>query len=333
MSEAGDIKPELDRADVEARAADFLQRRRFWDWGAAEDAELEFWLNESVLHRVAFLRLEAGQDRVERLAALGPAKPEPISAVSRAPFVSLFLRIAAVAAIAAVIGVAATNFFESPQDRLFSTQIGGRETVAFADGSRIELNTSTILRARMTTQERIVWLDKGEAYFRIKHDALHPFIVMVGDHRVTDLGTQFLVRREPAKLEVAVVQGRVTFDAPNRPQHTQVVLLAPGDVATAASGKLSVTTASARALDKELSWRRGVLVFDNTMLGDAAAQFNRYNRQKLIIADPAASSMTIVGTFRTSDVELFAHATRDALGLRIENRGNDIVISSRLRQH
>ena len=50
----------------------------------------------------------------------------------------------------------------------------------FADGSRIELNTNTVLRARMTTDQRIVWLEKGEAYFRIKHDSTHPFIVMVG---------------------------------------------------------------------------------------------------------------------------------------------------------
>ena len=39
---------------------------------------------------------------------------------------------------------------------------------------------------------------------------------MAGDHRVTDLGTKFVVRRDPRQLEVAVVQGRVRFDAPDK---------------------------------------------------------------------------------------------------------------------
>ena len=43
--------------------------------------------------------------------------------------------------------------------------------VSFADGTRIELNTDTVLRARMTTSERTVWLDQGEAYFQVKHDS------------------------------------------------------------------------------------------------------------------------------------------------------------------
>ena len=76
---------------------------------------------------------------------------------------------------------------------MFSTEVGGHETVTFSDGTRIELNTNTVLRARMTTAQRTVWLDKGEAYFQVKHDPAHPLTVIAG-HRVTDLGTEFLVR-------------------------------------------------------------------------------------------------------------------------------------------
>jgi len=325
MSGAGEIKAQAPREEIEARAAEFLQRRRFWNWSAEDDAALESWLSQSVLHRVAYLRLEAGLDRIERLAALAPAE----SKQARAPFIPMMLRIAAVLGVVAVAGVAAANYFLRPHDRVFSTPLGGHETVSFADGSEIELNTATSLRARMTTEERIVWLDRGEAFFHIKHDPLHPFVVMVGDHRVTDLGTEFLVRRSPRKLEVTVVQGQVSLDTPDGLSRSHAVLLTPGDVATASAGKVSVATATTRDLANELSWRHGVLIFDNATLGDAAAEFNRYNRQKLIVADPAASSMTIVGTFRTSDMILFAHAARDALGLSIAAKGDDIVISSR----
>ena len=178
----------------------------------------------------------------------------------------------------------------------------------------------------MTTQERVVWLDRGEAFFQIKHDAAHPFVVMVGDRRITDLGTQFVVRREPSRLKVAVMQGRVWFDPADRQQPSQSAMLTPGDVATVAANKMSVTHASPRVLAKGLSWRRGVLVFDNTTLADAAAELNRYNREQLVIADPAIASETIGGTFRTDDVEAFARVAKSALGLHIANNGAEMIV-------
>jgi transmembrane sensor len=315
--------------EIDARAADFLQRRRFWDWSADDEAALQSWLKEAVLHRVAFLRLEAGLERVERLALLQSEAPAP--AARR--FFPMMLRSAAVFAAIAIMGATGAHYLGKPTDRFYSTPIGGHETVRFADGSEIELNTATSIRARMTTQERIVWLQNGEAFFHIRHDPLHPFVVMVGNHRVTDLGTEFLVKSGPKQLQVTVVQGQVSFDTPDSLSRSQAVLLTPGDVATAAAGKVSIATVSTRTLNDELSWRHGVLVFDNATLAEAAREFNRYNRDNLVIADPAAASMTIVGTFRTSDMKLFAQATRDALGLSIYQRGNDIVISSASHTH
>jgi transmembrane sensor len=191
----------------------------------------------------------------------------------------------------------------------------------------VELNTNTVLRARMTTQERVVWLDKGEAFFQIKHDPAHPFVVMAGDHRVTDLGTQFMVRRDPGRMEVAVIQGRVTFDRPDAPTRSQVALLMPGDVATATAEGMRVTKAADKVLTNELAWRSGLLVFDKTTLADAAAQFNRYNRIKLVIADPAAALVTIDGTFKVHNIGDFTHLAQAVLGLRIAIHGDEVVIS------
>jgi len=80
-------------------------------------------------------------------------------------------------------------------------------------------------------------------------------------------------------------------------------------------------------LERELGWRRGVLVFHDTALADAAAQFNRYNEQKLVVADSAIAKMTVDGTFPENRIETFARVTRDVLGLHVEERGGEIVIS------
>ncbi len=316
--------PSRDAADIEATAADWLQRRSFWTWSKNDQAALDAWLARSMAHQLAYWRLEAAWDRTERLEALRANAGE---AARRGQVWSAPLKIAAALGIAAVIGLGAAHYIMQPRDRLYTTAVGGREMVSFADGTKVELNTDTVLRARMTTNRRTIWLEKGEAYFQVKHDPKHPFVVFAGDHRITDLGTKFLVRRDPGRLEVALMEGRVRFGAIDASPKSKSALLVPGDVVTATASTMFVTHKSKPALARQLGWQHGMLVFDNMTLADAANEFNRYNRQKLVIADQNVARLTIVGTFHTTDVKAFIDVAEDVFKLHVENNGNEIVIS------
>jgi len=318
--------PELASAfDVEERAADWLERSVSEHWTDEDRSALDAWLAQSPAHTIAYWRLKAAWGRTRRLVVLGDVAAEPERA-DRRIFPAVW-KFAAGFALAAIIGVAAASVMLHPHDRTYSTPVGGHEMVNFADGSSIELNTNTVLRARMTTDQRIVWLDRGEAYFQIKHDPAHPFIVMAGNHRVTDLGTKFSVRRDTGKLRVAVMQGRVSFDATDAQGASQVALLTPGDVATATANKISVHRASKKVLTLDLSWRHGALVFDNTSLADAATEFNRYNRQQLVISDAAVANLKIYGTFRADNVGDFTQLAEAVFSLKVAASGNRIVLS------
>jgi transmembrane sensor len=313
--------------EIKTRAAQWLERQERPDWSEKDRAELEEWLAQSTAHEVAYVRLESAWARTERLVVLRPlaaAKANTPEQIGRKHFAPVLIRAAAVFTLVAALAVGAYYTLQ-PLDRTYSTPVGGRETLTFADGTRIELNTNTVLRARMTTDQRIVWLNRGEAFFQVKHDATHPFIVMIGEHRVTDIGTQFSIRRGQNDVQVAVTQGRVTFDAPG--VASQAALLKQGDVAVASAQSMSVTRKTTQALSDELGWRRGIIVFRHTTLADAAAELNRYNRVKLIVTDPLAARRTIGATFRTSDVELFARVAEVALGLHVADRGNEIEVS------
>ena len=183
------------REEIEAQAADFLQRRRFSRWTSADDAQLEAWLDEATAHRVAFLRLETRAVRIERLADLRPPRLNPKVSASRIRFKLPLLVAFASVALVAVVGIAVEQLYQQPADRIYSTEVGGQAILKFADRTQIALDTDSVVRVRMTSDQRTVWLEKGEAYFRVAHDAAHPFSVIVGNHRVTDLGTEFLVRR------------------------------------------------------------------------------------------------------------------------------------------
>jgi transmembrane sensor len=82
----------------------------------------------------------------------------------------------------------------------------------------------------------------------------------------------------------------------------------------------------ARELSNELGWRRGMLIFRHETLGEAAAEFNRYNTEKIVV-DPSVAHLEIRGTFHTVDIALFARMTEKALGLHTSRKGNEISIT------
>jgi transmembrane sensor len=308
-------------SDIRAEAAAWLVKRGE-HWSDADQQALDRWIAQSVAHRVAYLRLDAAWSSADRLAALRPS--EETSAPKR--LLPLLMRVAAVIAVASVLGIGAMRAFAPAPQRVFSTHIGGRETVSFADGSKVELNTNTIIRTRMTTQSREVWLDKGEAYFSIKHDPAHPFTVMVDGHRVTDLGTKFFIRRDGALIEVGLVQGRARVENGSM-LASQSALLAPGDVVTATADSMSMEKKPVSELDDALAWRRGMLVFHRTPLSQVAAEYNRYNRTKLVIADAEVARRPITATVPVNDLAAFARMAQNFFGLHVRQNGDEIVVT------
>jgi transmembrane sensor len=311
------------REEMENCAADFLQRRRFGSWSEADQAELDAWLDESPSRKVAFLRLEAGLDRAERLAALRPIGRKRRIQVIRLRYAIPYIASVASLSVIVALGIVAERYFLRPADRTFSTDVGGHTLVNFADGTQMTLNTDTLLLVRMTSDERTVWLERGEAYFHVAHDAAHPFSVIAGNHRISDLGTEFAVRRSADGVEVALVSGRAALSNDG----AQTATLTPGDEAVATSVSMSVTRKTPQELADELAWQRGVIVLRHTKLDDAAREFNRYNRTKLVIDDPGVAEMTIGGDFKADNLEDFLRLTQTVLNLRARRDGNDILLT------
>lgn len=311
--------------EVREQAADWLARRMIGPWEASDQAELEAWLAQSPAHEIEFLRMETGWGRTERLTALRkPGKLQSRPAKSH----SLLFRGAAVLAVSAILGAGA--FFLTTQQgnpEIYSTRVGGQKLITLADGSRIELNTNTVLRTNFSRSRREVTLLRGEAYFQVQHDAGRPFVVLAANHRVTDLGTKFLVRNEKDGVQVSLLEGKAELQSANDGIQQHSVILLPGDIAVASAHALNVSRKPEKELHDELGWRRGVIVLSHMTLGDAAAEFNRYNTTKIIIADEEARKRVIGATLPAHDVAAFADVAREIFGLHIEKRANEIVVT------
>jgi transmembrane sensor len=315
-------KPTTRAGEIELAASAWLERRDGEDWNAAQEAELETWLVQSHAHRAAYWRLKAAWMQSERLVALKSVSPT--SREERGRTNPIFSRIMAVCVVFAV-GAAGTWFYlTQTAQQVYATSVGQHKIILLRDGSSIELNTDTRLRVALNS-ERKIWLDRGEAYFQIKHDEARPFLVFAGGHRVVDLGTAFLVRQEATRTEVALVQGRARFDS--AATHGGSTILKPGDIVYASADAISVSEASKTAISDALGWRRGLIIFDHTTLADAATELNRYNTKQIVVLDPAAARLMIHGRFPANDTTAIVNVAREVFGLRVENRGSEILIS------
>jgi transmembrane sensor len=327
MSENRDMLPLPDAKDAKAHAAAWLERRDRADWNETDQAELDKWLAQSPGNLLAYWRVEAAWDNTNRLIAVRPFERRAAEPDRRAKWMSALAKLVAGCAAIAVLGGGFLLFTPHAKEQAYVTPIGGHEVVSLADGSQIELNTDTVVRTDVSPDHRFAAIDKGEAYFQIAHDAKHPFVVQAGQRRITVLGTKFFVRRTADRLEVSLIDGRIWFDANNRELQPQAMLLTPGDVAIATPNSVFLKRASEQQLTSELGWRKGVLIFDNTALADAAAEFNRYNTRHIVIADKTVAQLKVVGTFPKEDLSAFVDVAQEVFNLRVDRRGDAIVIT------
>jgi transmembrane sensor len=102
------------------------------------------------------------------------------------------------------------------------------------DGSKVWLNAGTVFRypKTFTGKIRAVELLEGRAFFDIKHQTDHPFIVKTKSINITVLGTSFDVRsyKKEGTTCVSVVTGKVGITRPDKANVKAIMLIAKQQV-------------------------------------------------------------------------------------------------------
>ena len=290
--------------------------------GVAEAMMLETWLATDTLNRVAYLRLKASWERADRLAVL----KSPAALATPHPLWRRPVSLAAIAASLLIMTTTAWLSFRPASEQVYATDIGKLQAVRLADGTRMELNTDTRVHTDVTSARRVVTLDAGEAYFDVVHDASRPFTVYAGNRRITDLGTKFSVFRDGDDVRVTVREGRVKVDVLDRAAAATPVVAQGGQVVVAKGSEALVVAQPDTDIENGLSWRSGMLVFNQQTLGDAADQFNRYNNRKIVV-EGAARRIRIGGSFKADNVDVFVLLLHRGFGLSVDDKGKRIVVS------
>jgi transmembrane sensor len=292
------------------------------------EADLKAWLAEDPRHSQAFeLATDSWSDTEHLPLSFAPNLVRKATRITRARMATL------IGAAALCIGLAAT--FYALSDPTLSTGAAEQRTVDLAHGTQITLNANSRISTKFTDKTRRLTLDQGEVLFTVSHDSKRPFIVIIGERKVTAVGTIFDIRREDARRDdftVTLIEGRVAIAPLSTPtaaaNHTDSanIQLQPGQ-------RLRVSAQSPDALDtppveKITAWQRGMLVFDDIPLRNAAAEFNRYGKRKLTIDSTVSDAIHVSGVFRLNDPLSFAQAIAKAHQLRISENPNEIRLTS-----
>ncbi|UIJ43508.1 FecR domain-containing protein [Sphingomonas cannabina] len=318
------------------QAAAFIIACEDGPWSDAQQAELDAWLAESDGNKAAYWRLKHSWKEADRIGALGPGVENEATTATATSYrgPKWWVPASIAASLAVVIGIGFMTLVPSAHEEpvtvqaSFQTPVGGRKMVNLADGSRIELNTASRVRAAVSDARREVWLERGEAYFEVAHNKERPFVVHAGSRQVTVLGTKFAVRRDGGKVVISVLEGRVRVDDAEDPRAVRSTDITGGDIALAQGAATLITARSEERVEDTLAWRQGMLSFDREPLASIAAEFNRYNQKRLVVTDAEVAGIRIGGIFPASKPAAFARLLREAYGLRVEETASEIRISN-----
>jgi transmembrane sensor len=325
----------MSRAQIASdQAAEWIIRRQSESWSELDQTAFDSWLAEADGNKAAYWRLKHSWREADRIGALGLSTSWVEDGLDDRPSPSVWWRRLGIAASLVLMASAVIGLFLSdpapnrqvaqvtgmkPQNSMaslppipakFDTPVGGHRVIPLDDGSKVELNTASVVRASITDESRQVWLDQGEAYFEVAHLSGRPFVVHAGSRTVTVLGTKFSIRRDGDKVTVSVVEGSVRVA--DSTDASAATVITGGDVAIARGAATLLTTNSEERVEKTLLWRAGVLSFDQSPLSEVAAEFNRYNRKPIVVKDQATAEIRIGGVFPSSNPEAFVRLLRDA---------------------
>jgi transmembrane sensor len=333
------MSPEAQWKAIEEEAAQWLVER---DRGFTPIREREFktWLRADRRHAVAFDALDATW---ELMGEMQRTTGEPAQPLDRRRIAWLPMSLAAAAALAiAWLGWDAARNKPSgpraPYELAAATEVGAQRQLDLPDGSIVQLNTDSAVEVHYEKAERRVRLVRGEAYFTVARNQQRPFIVNAGGVDVRVMGTVFNLRLRPDAVDVLVTEGKVrvapsadlTRDVSSVPAEPLSELTAGHKVSIELRAPAVAPTAPVEVSPVEirqaLAWQAQRLEFDATPLRDIVAEFNRYNRHKLVIDDERLSAKRFGGTFPAADYETFVRMLQADFGITSERRNEATLL-------
>jgi transmembrane sensor len=211
------------------------------------------------------------------------------------------------------------------------------------DGSEVWVNAGSRIRYAYDVDKntREIYLE-GEAFFKVKHDPQHPFIVHAGNISVTALGTEFNVEayKNDNTIKTTLIEGKVQITMAEKPE--QKIILSPNE-------KLSVIAKELPANDEsfkkeisykvehiehisigspvtELAWIEDKLAFQNEAFYELSKRMERRYNIHVIFRDASLKKESLTGTFENETIQKALNLLQMTTPFRYRMEGDSVFL-------
>ena len=182
-----------------------------------------------------------------------------------------------------------------PEYYTMNVPFGAEYNVLLPDGTKIYLNAGSSLRYpdQFNGEKREVFLT-GEAYFEVKSDSLHPFIVHAADVAIQVLGTAFNVNAYPEGrwIKTTLVEGRVEAQCKNNSFIMEAGTQVAYNKETEEAKYFPVNT------QQFTSWKDGYYEFEEMPLEELMTIFTRWYNLNIEFADSKVKEIKFSGRLK-----------------------------------
>jgi transmembrane sensor len=329
-------EPDPEATDIQAMAAFWAVRAQGDAFGEADIVALTEWLEASDAHADAYrdaVALWEGFDLSQAIAEpvaapqteipvvvhLADRKPRPV----RSPIWTWGAGGAIAAGLAAAFILPQIAAKPDPV-AVYQTVKGQRQTITLADGSELKLNTGTQVSVQIGKVGRRLKLDHGEVALKVVHDEKRPFTLDTGDVRLTDIGTEFNVRRDEADTQVTVREGSVSLK-PIKAADADAVVLRSGDLGVHRDGVFASTVNRVNA-EEAFAWQTAHAVYRNQPLSVVVKDLNRYFETPIMV-DKDAGQMRLNAVLTLDSESSVVGRLQEFLPLDVKTTAQGIVLS------
>lgn len=207
---------------------------------------------------------------------------------------------------------------------------GKKFDVVLSDGTHVYLNSGTSLRfpvAFIKGASRKVFLT-GEAYFDVREDKKHPFVVNANEIDIQVLGTKFNVSHYPedANINTVLVEGAVELlRTEEGTSDLESVKLKPGNKAEwhKNSNEISVSNVDTGLYT---AWVKGKLVFRNTSFKQIREALQRHYNVNIINNNSHLEEQLFDATFDIETIDEVLESFNKSWAIDYTILDNEVII-------
>ena len=209
-----------------------------------------------------------------------------------------------------------------------SSEIAVVKDIELPDGSVIKLNSdSKISYEKGFGQDHRNISLKGEAYFKVKPDKEHLFIIKTGNASIEVVGTEFNVNAYSDELEVKVVvkEGKVKLYDHKKPD--KEIILSGGQAGSFNKNRKYLSKEPVFN-PNEIAWVTRMIEFYDTRLTEVGSILQNTYHKSFIISDKV-KNCPITVTFENLELEQVLKILESTLDLEISEDNDKIYVSGK----